>query len=119
MNLVEELSMMPGVFAAGEYAYRGDRYSCTGLLGDDDARMASIMCRATTMGVHMQAGMLETFSRRNGLTHPLGWVVRGQNYSICVMGNVFCFVNHREGSLNEVLELLRSRLQGQIDEAMV
>ena len=47
MSLVAELAAMEGVFAAGEYAYRGDRYSYQGHITDEHARMASIMCRAT------------------------------------------------------------------------
>ena len=40
MSLIDELSAMPGVIAAGEYSYRGDRFSCQGQLDDEKARMA-------------------------------------------------------------------------------
>ncbi|HHQ42863.1 MAG TPA: DUF2173 family protein, partial [Chromatiales bacterium] len=40
MSLISELADMPGVIAAGEYSYRGDRYVCRGRLDDEDARRA-------------------------------------------------------------------------------
>ncbi len=56
--IAAELANLPGVIAAGEQFYRGDRYSFKGGISDDMARMAAIMCRATTMSEHMQVGML-------------------------------------------------------------
>ena len=47
MSIVPELAAMDGVIAAGEYSYRGDRFTCEGQMTDEMARMASIMCRAT------------------------------------------------------------------------
>lgn len=116
MNLVDELSAMPGVFAAGEYAYRGDRYSYTGQLDEEQARMASIMCRATTMGIHMQAGILGQFSGGNGLSHPRGWVVRGPGYTVCVWANVFCFLDNSSARLNEVMRVMRERLADAVED---
>ena len=45
----------------GEYSYRGDRFTFKGQISDEMARMAAIMCRATTMSEHMQVGMLEQY----------------------------------------------------------
>ncbi|NJN47064.1 MAG: DUF2173 family protein [Candidatus Competibacteraceae bacterium] len=58
MSIVAELLTKPGVIAAGEYAYRGDRFSYRGNLTESHARMASIMCRATTMSTHMQGEII-------------------------------------------------------------
>ena len=49
MQIVKQLMAIPGVIAAGEYAYRGDRFSYEGALTDEFARMASILCRANTL----------------------------------------------------------------------
>ena len=57
MSIVTELLAKPGVVAAGEYAYRGDRFSYRGALSEEHARMASIMCRATTMSVNMEGSL--------------------------------------------------------------
>ncbi len=101
---------MPGVMAAGEYSYRGDRFSCQGRLSEEQARMASVMCRATTLGVHMQAKILGSFCADCGTTPARGWVVTGPRYAVCVFANVFCFLENEKASVGEVLHALRERL---------
>ncbi len=110
MTLIAELAGMEGVFAAGEYSYRGDRFSYKGHLQEEQARMASIMCRAMTMGVRMQADILGSFSPSPDPVHAQGWVVRGPQFTVCVVANVFCFLDNRANSLNKVLAHMRSSL---------
>jgi len=116
MSILSELADLPGVICAGEYSYRGDRFTYKGQMDDEQARQASIMCRATTMSVHMQAGMLGTFCQNCGLEPNKGWVVKGPKFTVCVIANVFCFINEMEGSLNQVLERMRESLFDLSDE---
>jgi len=110
MNILSELAEMPGVICAGEYSYRGDRYSFKGALDEEQARQASIMCRATTMSVHMQTAILNSFSRDSGLYPNRGWVVKGPQFTVCVVANVFCFLDESRGSLSQVLGYMRQQL---------
>ena len=74
MGIVSELLAKSGVIAAGEYAYRGDRFSYRGALTEEHARMASIMCRATTMGANMEGAMLEALRPDSGfIRRAAGW----------------------------------------------
>jgi len=116
MSILSELAGLPGVICAGEYSYRGDRFSYKGRMNDEQARQASIMCRATTMGVHMQSGILSNFCDDCGLFPNKGWIVKGPMFTVCVIANVFCFVNESEGSLNTVLEKMREKLSDQSDD---
>lgn len=110
MSIVSDLLARPGVVAAGEYAYRGDRFSYCGALTEEHARMASIMCRATTMGVNMEGRMLEAFQPRSGLQPPRGWVVHGPDYTVCVMANVFCMLDNAQGSINDIVGFMRQTM---------
>ena len=110
MSLALELSGMPGVIAAGEYSYRGDRFTCKGEITDEMARLASVMCRATTMSEHMQVDMLETLCPDCGSNPPRGWIVRGPGFTVCNVANVFCFLDNASSALNEVMALLTRRL---------
>ena len=112
MSVIAELANVPGVLAAGEYSYRGDRFTYKGQVSDDMARMASIMCRATTMSAHMQADMLEEHCPGSGVNPPEGWVVHGPAFSVCNVANVFCFVRHNEASVNRIVAMMRQRLAG-------
>ncbi len=110
MSLISELAATPGVLAAGEYSYRGDRFSYEGKLDADTARMASIMCRATTMGVAMQTDMMSQFAESCGCIPARGWLIRGHEYSVCVMANVFCFIDNRSSSINDIVNMMRERI---------
>ena len=110
MSVVAELSRLPGVFAAGEYSYRGDRFTYKGEIDDEMARMASIMCRATTMSEHMQVNMLEGFCPSCGGIPPRGWIARGPAYTVCNVANVFCFLDNGEASVNQVMALMHKHL---------
>lgn len=110
MSVAAELANLPGVVAAGEYSYRGDRFSYKGQINDDMAKMASIMCRATTMSEHMQMGMLRSFCPDCASEPPKGWIVRGPGFTVCNVANVFCFLDNSAASLNEVMALMMARL---------
>jgi roadblock/LC7 domain-containing protein len=116
MSILSELADLPGVICAGEYSYRGDRFSYKGHMNDEQARQASIMCRATTMSVHMQSGILSNFCDNCGLFPNKGWVVKGPQFTVCVVANVFCFINESEGSLNQVFTIMRKKLFDISDE---
>ena len=111
MSLISDLASRPGVIVAGEYSYRGDRFSYKGHLDDEQARMASIMCRATTMSVRMQADILGSFCDECGLAPAMGWSVRGPRFTVCVVANVFCFLDNDHASANEILHLMREQLR--------
>lgn len=117
MSVISDLVATPGVIAAGEYTYRGDRFSYEGQLDHETARMASIMCRATTMAVHMETDMLKNLNSDCGCAPARGWVVRGENITVCVMANIFCFVDNESTSLNEIMEYMREHVAG--PEAML
>lgn len=110
MSVAAELASFPGVVAAGEYSYRGDRYSFTGQITDDMARMAAIMCRATTMSEHMQMGMLKSFCPDCASEPPKGWIVRGPGFTVCNVANVFCFLDNSASSVNDIMALMMQRL---------
>lgn len=110
MSIVADLMSRPGVLAAGEYAFRGDRFSYRGALNEEHARMASIMCRATTMGVVMEGRMADNAKPGSRLARTRGWAVRCPEYTVCVVANVFCFASNAPGVVDGVLALMRKTL---------
>ncbi|MGA7800536.1 MAG: DUF2173 family protein [Gammaproteobacteria bacterium] len=119
MNLVSRLCAIPGVFAAGEYAYHGDQFTYAGRLDAEQARQASVMCRATTMALHMQGEMLDAACPGNPPFSPVkAWVVRGPRSTVCVVAPVFCFLDNETGPLNKVLALMQEALAKEPDELL-
>jgi roadblock/LC7 domain-containing protein len=110
MHIVRQLMAIPGVIAAGEYAYRGDRFSYEGALTDEFARMASILCRANTLSVNMQSEILDSFAENCGCRPVQGWIVRGAQVTVCAVGNYFSFIENREDLLNSVMTIMRAKI---------
>ncbi len=57
----------------------------------------------------MVQGNTDQFSMFTGLpgwTPPRGWLVRGAQTSVCCVGNLVCFADNRQASLNEVMREL-------------
>jgi roadblock/LC7 domain-containing protein len=119
MHIVKQLMAIPGVIAAGEYAYRGDRYSYQGALTDEFARMASILCRANTLSVNMQSEMLDSFAENSGLRPVQGWSVRGAQVTVCAIGNYFSFIENRDELLNDVMTIMRAKVGDVQDDLLV
>ena len=119
MHIVKQLMVIPGVIAAGEYAYRGDRFSYKGALTDEHARMASILCRANTLMVNMQSEIFDSFSENCGCRPVQGWIVRGNKMTICSVGNYFAFISNHEGVLNDVMTIMRAKVGDVQDDLLV
>ena len=111
MSVISELAGRPGVIAAGQYSFRGDRYTYEGNMTDEMARMAAVMCRSTSLGVHMEADMLSRLSDSTGLTPGKGWAVRGPAFSVCVMSNVFCFMQNGERAFDDTVHFMINKLR--------
>ena len=116
MSIISELASKAGVIVAGEYSYRGDRFSYEGELNEEMARWASIMCRATTMGVHMQSEILDSVVKGQGFMPTRGWVVKGAQFSVCVIANVFCFIDNNAASINDVVKFMTAEIDIERDK---
>jgi roadblock/LC7 domain-containing protein len=110
MNIVDELLTTPGVIAAGTYSYKAEMSSFEGALSAEHARMLAVMCHASTKNMAMEAQMLADRSPRLGLKQARGWALRGRNYTLCAMADVFCMLKNEPGSFNKIMALLRQQL---------
>ncbi len=112
MHIVKQIGAIPGVIAAGEYAYHGDGddFSFEGALTAEFVRIISIMCRVNTLTAHMQSRILDAFAEQARLRPVQGWIVRGAHMSFCAVGNYFAMVDNRDGALDEVVRTLRARV---------
>ena len=118
MQIVRQLMAIPGVIAVGEYAYHGDRFSYEGALTDEFARMASILCRANTLSVNMQSEIFDSFAENCGCRPVQGWIVRGAQISICVVGHYFAFIENRDELLNNVMTIMRAKVGNVQDDLL-
>jgi len=119
MHIVKQLMAISGVIAAGEFAYRGDRFSYEGALTDEFARMASILCRANTLNVNMQSEIFDSFAENCGCRPVQGWITHGKLMTVCVISNYFCFIENRKELLNDVITIMRAKVGDIQDDLLV
>ena len=110
MSIEDELLSEPAVIAAGKYTYKGEIASFKGDLSQEQAGIIAVMCHATTKNVAMEMDMLAARSNPTGLASARGWAIRGPQYSICVIADVFCVVRNDTGTFNDVATFLRQQL---------
>lgn len=114
MSIVDDLVANPGVIVAGQYTYKAEvsalKVSAGGALTEEQARMLGVMCHATTKDVVMTDSMLKGFYPQTRFKPERGWLLRGPRYTICVVANVFCFLDNQKGSPSHVLRLMRKAL---------
>jgi len=108
MNIVTQLMALPGVIAVGAFNNRGEYLTYAGLLDTQQVRLAAIMCNANSLAIQMQAGILKSLIGDGGLTPVRGWIVQGSHFTVCVVGNWFCFLEHQTASVNQIIALMSS-----------
>ena len=118
MSLVSDLMELPGVLAAGDFAYRGDQcYAHKGDLSGEETRLITAMARSNMAAIRMEGDMLALFSKvcqpggnGCGFERAKGWVVHGEDRSVCVLSHVYCLYDNDRASLTRILGLMRERL---------
>lgn len=99
------LSVLKGVIAAIRFYDDGTLADAAGDLDRIDTRLASALCQANGRIMHHNSDMLMTLSGAEGWP-PRGWMMMGDELSICAVAEVACFVRNREASFNEVFRNL-------------
>ena len=57
--------------------------------------------------VQGNADQLAMFTQTPGWTPPGGWIVRGQQLSVCSVANIVCVIDLRETKLNTIMAALK------------
>lgn len=110
MSDLESLSVLKGVVAAIRFYDDGTLAEAAGQLGQVDTQLAAELCYANGRIMHHGSDVLMTLSGMQGWP-PKGWMMLGDELSICAIAEVACFVRNREISFNEVFRSLTALSQ--------
>lgn len=102
---LEDLLAIKGVVAALRYNDDGSLAESVGELDQANASLAAQLCYANGRISHQSSDVLMTISGMAGWP-PRGWMMLGDELSICAIANVVCFVRNAEVPFNEVLHAL-------------
>lgn len=110
MSIVTDLLARSGVIAAGQYTYKAELLAYGGALSAEHANILAISCYDMTKNMAMEGDMLTALNLQGGDRPPRGWIMRGPDYTVCVVANVFCLIDNHKGSLNKILGFMRQAL---------
>ena len=102
---LESLSVLKGVIAALRFYDDGTLAEAAGHLDEVNAQLAAELCHANGRIMHHGSDLLMTLSGTAGWP-PRGWMMVGDELSVCGVGEVACFVRNSEVSFNEVFRTL-------------
>ena len=103
---LESLFVLKGVIAAVRFYDDGSLAEAAGHLDQVDPQMAAELCYANGRIMHQNSDILMTLSGTDGWP-PRGWMMMGDQLSVCAVAEVACFVRNSEVSFNDVFRTLR------------
>ena len=102
---LESLFVLNGVIAAVRFYDDGSLAEAAGHLDRVDPQMAAELCYANGRIMHQNSDILMTLSGTDGWP-PRGWMMLGDQLSVCAVAEVACFVRNSEVSFNDVFRTL-------------
>jgi roadblock/LC7 domain-containing protein len=105
MSDLNSLSGLKGVVATLRFYDDGTLAEAAGQLDRIDTQLAAELCYANGRIMHHGSDLLMTLSGTEGWP-PRGWMMVGDELSICAVAEVACFVRNREVSFNDVFRSL-------------
>ncbi|MBU1223750.1 MAG: DUF2173 family protein [Gammaproteobacteria bacterium] len=105
MPHLERLLMLDGVVAALRVYDDGTLAEATGHLDQIDTQLAAELCHANGRFMLHNSDMFMTLSGTTGWP-ARGWMMAGDELSVCGVAEVACFVRNSEVSFNEVFRTL-------------
>jgi len=105
--MLKRLLALDGVIAVCQFRDDGQLIQGYGMA--DEAmltRLAKFALDYKRM-VQGNADQLAMFTQTRGWTPPGGWIVRGQQLSVCSVANLVCVIDLQESDLNTVMAALK------------
>jgi roadblock/LC7 domain-containing protein len=104
--MIQRLLAVDGVTAVSQFRDDGAFVEGYGLLPEAELEALAHFAHDYKRIVQGNADQLSMFTGMAGWTPPGGWIVRGNQMSVCSVANLVCTVQNDEGNLSEVMAAL-------------
>jgi roadblock/LC7 domain-containing protein len=104
--MIKRLLALDGVSVVCKFRDDGALVEGYGVLGKEMMERLAKFAHDYKRMVQGNTDQFSMFTQLPGWTPPGGWIVRGAMASVCSVGNLVCFVDNSEASLNEVMKEL-------------
>ena len=105
--MIKQLMILDGVMAVAQF--RDDGVLVEGMGMKDEGHLAGMAMIAHDYKriVQGNADQLSMFTQVPGWTPPTGWLARGDQVTVCSVGNIVCLVDSNAADINEVMRELQ------------
>ena len=104
--MIKRLLALDGVMVVCHFRDDGALVEGYGMLDEANMQRLAKFAHDYKRLVQGNTDQFSMFTGLPGWAPPGGWHVRGERYTVCSVGNLVCFVDNREASLNEVMREL-------------
>lgn len=104
--MIKQLMALDGVFVVCHFRDDGALVEGYGVLSEDMMERLAKFAHDYKRMVQGNTDQFSMFTQLSGWTPPGGWIVRGARHTVCSVGNLVCFIDNEEASLNEVMREL-------------
>jgi roadblock/LC7 domain-containing protein len=101
--MFKRLLALDGVLVVCQFRDDGELAEGYGVLDERLMRRMAKFAHDYKRMVQGNTDQFSMFTRLSGWAPPGGWIVRGDKTSVCSVGNLVCFIDNAEASLNEVM----------------
>ena len=105
MSELSHLFRYQGVVGALRFYDDGTVAESVGEFEPSHLRLAADMCYANSRLMQQNADMLAVFSNQKGW-QSAGWVMIGEELSVCALADMACFVRNKDVSYNQILAVM-------------
>jgi roadblock/LC7 domain-containing protein len=103
---LRKLLVLDGVVAACRFQDDGSIMDAAGILPADMMERLTKFAQWYRRMVSGNTDLLSLFSQMRGWSPSQGWIVHGDQMSVCSMGNLVCMVQNGQGSLQDIMNAL-------------
>ncbi|HGG61244.1 MAG TPA: DUF2173 family protein [Gammaproteobacteria bacterium] len=101
--MIKRLLIEDGVQAIVHFRDDGEFLEGYGLIEEKMMRMLAGFAHDYSRLVQSNSDQLSMFTGISAWTPPRGWVVRGEQFSVCCVGNLACLMNTEGSNLSAII----------------
>jgi roadblock/LC7 domain-containing protein len=104
--MIKRLLALDGLLVICHFRDDGELVEGYGLMDEAMMRRLAKFAHDYKRMVQGNTDQFSMFTQLPGWAPPGGWIVRGNKQTVCSVGNLVCFIDNAEASLNEIMREL-------------
>lgn len=104
--MLKRLLILDGVVAVCRFQDDGTMIDAAGMLPEEMMKKLAQFAQWYRRMVAGNTDLFSLFSQMAGWTPAHGWIVRGQELTVCSLANIICLAENNTASINQIMREL-------------